>query len=67
MRESDSTHDENFLGDLGAAIRDNPLPSALIGMGLVWLFTGAKLPGRADFMAVKAKASELGARMQKIA
>jgi hypothetical protein len=64
MRDHDSTADGNFLGDLGAAIRDNPLPSALIGMGLVWLFTGAKLPGRADVIAVTAKASELGARMQ---
>jgi hypothetical protein len=64
MRDGDSTQEVNFLGDLGAAIRDNPLPSALIGMGLVWLFTGAKLPGRAGVMGVKAKASELGARIQ---
>ena len=67
MRDQDSTADGNFLGDLGVAIRDNPLPSALIGMGLVWLFTGAKLPGRADVRAVATKASELGARMQDTA
>jgi hypothetical protein len=67
MREQDSTRDGNFLGELGIAIRDNPLPSALIGMGLVWLFTGAKLPGRADVRAVATKASELGERMQDTA
>jgi hypothetical protein len=64
MRDQDAVTEGNILGDLGIAIRDNPLPAALIGMGLVWLFTGAKAPGRAEIMGVGAKASEIGARIQ---
>jgi hypothetical protein len=33
-----------FANDLNAAVRANPLPAALIGMGLVWLFAGGR-PG----------------------
>ena len=29
-----------LLSDLGDAIKRNPVSTALIGMGLVWLFTG---------------------------
>lgn len=32
----------NFLRDLGDAISRNPLPAALVGMGVVWLFSGRK-------------------------
>lgn len=32
----------DFVKDLGNAVRENPMSAALIGMGLVWLFTGAK-------------------------
>jgi hypothetical protein len=32
----------DFLNDLGNAVRANPLPAALVGMGLVWLFAGRK-------------------------
>jgi hypothetical protein len=34
----------DFVQDLGSAVRENPLSAALIGMGLVWLFTGAENP-----------------------
>jgi hypothetical protein len=64
MKDQDAVTNGNILQDLATAVRDNPLPSALIGMGLVWLFTGAKLPGRAEIMGVGAKASEFGARLQ---
>jgi len=31
-----------FVSDLGDAVRRNPVSSALIGMGLIWLFAGGK-------------------------
>jgi len=31
-----------FINDLGDAMRRNPISTALIGMGLVWLFAGRK-------------------------
>ena len=35
---------EDFVHDLGTAVRENPVSAALIGMGLVWLLTGAGNP-----------------------
>ncbi len=35
-----SENDTNFIGDLGQAVRTNPLSAALIGMGVLWLFAG---------------------------
>jgi len=32
----------DFLGDLGRAARDNPVPAALIGMGVLWMLSGGK-------------------------
>jgi hypothetical protein len=37
----------DFLKDVGDAARRNPVSTALIGMGLLWLFTGGKSVGRA--------------------
>jgi hypothetical protein len=37
----------DFLKDLGDAARRNPVSTALIGMGLLWMFTGGKSVGRA--------------------
>ncbi len=36
-----------FFKDLGETARRNPISAALIGMGAVWLFSGAKSPARA--------------------
>ena len=36
-KASDRTSD--FLGDLGDAVKRNPLPAALVGMGVMWLFS----------------------------
>ena len=36
-----------FVKDLGDAARRNPVSTALIGMGVLWLFTGGKSVGRA--------------------
>lgn len=33
-----------ILSNLTAQVRDNPLPFALVGVGLAWLFTGSRLP-----------------------
>src|ERR1039457_3574567 len=32
----------DFVRDLGEAARKNPLSTALIGMGILWLFTGGR-------------------------
>ncbi|NEW87221.1 hypothetical protein DU475_08095 [Rhodopseudomonas sp. WA056] len=37
-----------FIGDLGDAMRRNPVSTALIGMGLLWLFTGDRAKARAS-------------------
>ncbi|MEO8318636.1 MAG: hypothetical protein ABI561_09980 [Bradyrhizobium sp.] len=40
----------DFIQDLGDAVRKNPLSAALIGMGVLWLFSGARPMERAgDF------------------
>ena len=36
-----------FVRDLGEAARQNPLSAALIGMGVLWLFTGGRVTQRA--------------------
>jgi hypothetical protein len=41
----------DFVNAIGGAVRDNPLPAALIGMGLVWLFTGGRSSLRSGFGA----------------
>ena len=37
-----SENRSDFIQDLGNAVRKNPLSAALIGMGVLWLFTGGK-------------------------
>jgi hypothetical protein len=37
----------DFIQDLGDAVRKNPLSAALIGMGVLWLFTGSRPLDRA--------------------
>jgi hypothetical protein len=32
----------DFIRDLGSAARKNPTSAALIGMGVLWLFTGSR-------------------------
>ncbi|WP_322515825.1 hypothetical protein SR870_23095 [Rhodopseudomonas palustris] len=40
-----------FIHDLGDAMRRNPVSTALIGMGVLWLFTGGKAKERAASLA----------------
>jgi hypothetical protein len=42
-----SERGSDFVGDLGEAVRKNPLSAALIGMGVLWLFTGNRPVERA--------------------
>lgn len=43
-----------FVRDLGEAARHNPLSAALIGMGVLWLFTGDRTVERARNLAGRA-------------
>jgi hypothetical protein len=42
-----SERTSGFVRDLGEAARQNPLSAALIGMGVLWLFTGGRTAERA--------------------
>jgi hypothetical protein len=44
MNQDFSSSAGEFVQDLGSAVRENPVSAALIGMGLVWLMTGAGNP-----------------------
>ena len=46
-----SERTSSFVRDLGEAARQNPLSAALIGMGMVWLFTGGWTARRAGEFA----------------
>jgi hypothetical protein len=37
----------DFIHDLGDAVRKNPVSAALIGMGVLWLFSGRTSAARA--------------------
>jgi hypothetical protein len=48
---SASEKGSDFIRDLGDAARKNPLSAALIGMGVLWLFTGDRAVARSgDFL-----------------
>jgi hypothetical protein len=49
----------DFMKDLGDAARRNPVSTALIGMGLLWLFTGGKSVGRASDLFRSARLDRL--------
>jgi hypothetical protein len=44
---TDTAKGSHFVRDLGDAARKNPLSAALIGMGVIWLFTGNRPVERA--------------------
>jgi len=64
MNEAQAATRVDFVNALGNAVRENPLPAALIGMGLVWLFTGARSPN-AGFGAVAGGLSKVGAQVNE--
>ncbi|HEY8670974.1 MAG TPA: hypothetical protein VIL63_09055 [Terriglobales bacterium] len=49
----------DFIKDLGDAARRNPVSTALIGTGLLWLFTGGKSVGRAGDLFRSARLNRL--------
>ena len=44
-----SGNGSDFIQDLNEAVRKNPLSAALIGMGVLWLFTGSRPVGTARY------------------
>lgn len=48
---SDNNKAMPFIHELGDAVRRNPVSTALIGMGVLWLFTGARTGERVSRLA----------------
>ena len=44
-----SSNGSDFLRNLGAVVRDNPVPVALVGTGLVWLMLSSSRSGRREY------------------
>jgi hypothetical protein len=61
MSEERAAQREDFLHVLSSAMRQNPFSSALIGMGLVWLFAGGRHAARAGIGAVSETIERSGA------
>jgi hypothetical protein len=62
MSDANTTSAGDLTRSLSGAIQSHPLPAALIGMGLVWLFSGGKSllnagRGKADGSGVAKRAS----------
>ena len=65
-----STQSGDFFGGLQNAIRENPVSAALVGMGVLWMFSGgAKLSTAAALLspAARAAASGIGQGLQPLA
>jgi hypothetical protein len=67
MSDEKSATGGDFVNDLGNAVRANPLPATLIGMGLIWLFTAGRSPANAAFGAAVDGFSSIGSRMSESA
>jgi len=63
MNEENSARNVDFASGLANAVRENPLPAALIGMGLAWLFTGGRTSAKTVFGAVVGGAAGAGSRL----
>lgn len=48
----------DFLGELSDAVRENPVPAALVGMGILWMFTGGGKTTLGD--AITSRAASAG-------
>jgi len=62
-----NTQSGDFLGGLQNAVRENPVSAALIGMGVLWMFTGgAKLSTATALLspAARAAANGIGSGLQ---
>lgn len=54
---------DDWIGGLNSAIRQNPLPAALIGMGVVWLFSGGASSAAGGVQGAIGAASKIGAQV----
>src|ERR1700679_945508 len=63
-KENDDARTD-FANAIGGAARDNPLPAALIGMGLGWLFAGGRVPLKNGLGAAASGLSALGGRFNE--
>jgi hypothetical protein len=62
-----SAQTQDFVGGLQQSIRENPVSAALIGMGVLWMFTGgSRITAAAALLpsAARATASGIGSAMQ---
>jgi len=56
-----TTHSRDFVGGLQDAIRENPVSAALIGMGVLWMFTGgSRITAAAAMLPSAARATATG-------
>jgi len=62
-----SAQSQNFVGGMQEAIRENPVSAALIGMGVLWMFTGgSRITAAAALLpsAARATATGIGSAIQ---
>jgi hypothetical protein len=65
MSDHDATTGIDLVNAIGGAVRNNPLPAALIGMGLVWLFTGGRSPLKTGLDAAASGLFTMGGRVNE--
>ena len=63
MSHAQSDISGDWIGGLNSAIRQNPLPAALIGMGVVWLFSGGASSAAGGVQSAIGAASKIGAQV----
>jgi hypothetical protein len=63
MTDAQTATTGGFVNDLGNAVRENPLPAALIGMGVIWLFTSGRSPAKAAIGSASETLSGIGPRL----
>lgn len=56
-----------FARNLGAAVRDNPVPALLVGIGLCWLILASRGNGRAARRISRPDAGEVAGDAERIA
>ena len=52
--------------DLGASIRDNPLPTAVIGLGICWLAVAGRREGRLQPVTIEPEAANLSEEVARL-
>jgi hypothetical protein len=65
MIEDNQNAGTELVNAIGSAVRNNPLPAVLIGMGFVWLFTGGRAPLKAGMGVASSGLSAIGGRLNE--